>query len=242
MSSQPSEDKVNKLLPALSLLAERIASGTVPDEYVVKEVLCSIGVTAEQWGVEELAFWSMILQRATTAATDQEKADIVKSLQARGIPQYPAILAVEAAIPPPLTVEPRGVNFGSLRPGEGAHATLEVSGPLLTATASSSQLKVSLARRGSGNSLVKVQLLAGSAGESLEDHVLLEGERGNVEVLIVAQWENEPPLLQQCPRCTKGSLFWNRYERKFECLNLDCQVEGPSLDELAEPRGRPGLR
>jgi len=241
MSSQPLEEKVNKLLPALSLLAERIGSGTAPDEYVVKEILHSIGVKAEEWAVEQLVFWSKILQGAITAATDDEKTDIANKLQARGIPEASAILAVEAAIPPPLTVEPRSVNFGSLKPGDGAHATLKVSGPLLRATVRNSQLKVSLADRGSGNTLVKVQLLAGSPGESLQDHVLLEGERGQVKVPVIAQWEKEPPMLQQCPQCLKESLFWNRYDKKFECLNLECKVEGPSLDKLANPRGRPRL-
>jgi len=241
MNNHLAEEKLNRLLPALSPLAERIGAGTVPEEHVLKEILRSTGVEAEEWAVEELVFWSKILQSARTAATYGAKAAIAEELQSHGIPEASAILAVEAAIPPPLTVEPRSVNFGSLRPGEGAHATLKVSGPLLRATARNSQLKVSLADRGSGNSLVKVQLLAGSAGESLQDHVLLEGERGQVKVPVIAQWEKEPPMLQQCPQCLKESLFWNRYDKKFECLNLECKVEGPSLDKLANPRGRPRL-
>ena len=238
MSSQLPEEKLNKLLPALPLLAERIGTGTVPEQHVLKDILRSISVEAEEWAVQELVLWSKLLQRAHTAATDGAKAAIAEELQSRGIPEYPAILAVETAIPPPLTAEPRSVDFGSLKPGEGAHATLKVSGQLLRATVRNSRLKVSLVDHGSGNSLVKVQLLASSAGESLQDHVLLEGERGQVEVPVMAQWEKEPPMLQYCPHCTRKSLFWNRYDKKFECLNLECRVEGPSLDKLANPRDR----
>ena len=89
------EEELNRLLPALPLLAESIGIGAVPEKDVLEGILGRIGVEAEEWAVEELAFWSMILQRATTAATDDEKAGIVKSLQDRGIPQYPAILATD---------------------------------------------------------------------------------------------------------------------------------------------------
>jgi hypothetical protein len=241
MKDHFAEERLNRLLPAVPSLADSIGARTVPEEHVLKGILRSIDVEAEDWALEELVWWSKILQRARTAATDAAKAAIAKELKARGIPEARAILAVEAAIPPPLTVEPRSINFGALKPGEGAHATLEVSGQLLRATVRSSRLKVSLVDRGSGNSLVKVQLLAGSAGESLQDHVLLEGERGEVKIPVTAQWEKEPPMLQHCPHCRRKSLFWNGYERKFECLNLECKVEGPSLDRLAKPRGQHGL-
>jgi len=238
MSNQLPEEKLNKLLPILSTLAKHIGSGTVPKEHVLEEILRSVGIEAEEWAVEELVFWSKILQEASTASNDDEKAAFAVELQNRGIPEAPAILAVDAAIPPPLIVEPRSINFGSLKPGEGASATLKVSGQLLKVTVRDSRLKVTLLDRGSGNNLVKVQLLAGSAGESLQDSVVLQGERGESRVLVKAQWGKEPPMLQYCPECKKKSLFWNRYDKKFECLNLDCKVEGPSLDKLAKSQGR----
>jgi hypothetical protein len=240
MRSQLSEEKLSKLSPALGILAERIGTGTVPEQQIVKEILRNIHVEAEEWAVEELVLWSRILQRARAAVNDGAKAAIAKELQSRGIQEYPAILAVEAAIPPPLTADPRSVNFGSLKPGDGAHATLEVRGQLLRATVRNSRLKVSLVDRGSGNSLVKVQLLGGSAGESLQDYVLLEGEQEEIKIPVKAEWEKEPPMLQQCPYCRKKSLFWNYRDRRFECLNLECKVEGPSLDGLVKPRDRHG--
>lgn len=235
MNSQLPEEKVNELLPALSLLAKRIGARTVPEEHVLKEILHSIGVEVEDWAMEELTVWSKILREVSNATTDDAKSAIVKELQSHGIPEAPAILAVNEAIPPPLTVEPRRIDFGSLKPGEGAHVTLKVSGQLHEATVHNSRLKVTLVNLGLGNSLIKVHLLDGSAGELLQDNVILKGEQGEVKIPVMAQWEKEPPMLQYCPHCKKKSLFWNRYHKKFECLNLDCKVEGPSLSKLARP-------
>jgi len=235
MNNQLAEEKLNRLLPALSPLAKCIGARIVPEEHVLEEILRSIDVAPEEWAIEELVFWTKILQKASTAATDDEKAAIAVELQNRGILEYPAILAIDAAIPPPLIVVPRSINFGSLKPGEGANATLKVRGKLVKAIVRNNRLKATSLNRGSENSLVKVQLLAGSAGESLQDNILLQGERGEVKVPVAAQWEKEPPRLQHCPRCKRKSLFWNRYNKKFECLNLNCKVEGPSLDKLARP-------
>jgi len=94
MNNHLAEAKLNRLLPALSPLAKSIGAGTVPEKGVLKGILHSIGVETEEWAVEELVFWSKILQRATTAATDDEQADIVKRLQARGIPEHAAVRAV----------------------------------------------------------------------------------------------------------------------------------------------------
>ena len=235
MSNQLSEEKLNKLLPALALLAKRIGGGVTLDQHVLGEILLSIGVQVQGWALEELELWGKILQKAYSASNDDEKAAIAVELQNRGILEYPAILAIDAAIPPPLIVVPRSINFGSLKPGEGANATLKVRGKLVKAIVRNNRLKATSLNRGSENSLVKVQLLAGSAGESLQDNILLQGERGEVKVPVAAQWEKEPPRLQHCPRCKRKSLFWNRYNKKFECLNLNCKVEGPSLDKLARP-------
>jgi hypothetical protein len=238
MSNQLPEEKLNKLLPALSLLAKRIGAGVTPAQHALKEILLSIGVQEEGWALQELELWSRKLQQARTVSNDDEKTVIAAELQNRGIPSAPAILAVDAALPPPLIVEPQNINFGCLKPGEGANATLRVSGGSVKVIVRNNRFKVILLDLGSGNSLVKVQLLAGSAGESLQDNVLLQGERGELKVLVTAQWEKEPPLLQYCPQCKRKSLFWNRYDKKFECLNLDCKAEGPSLDKLAKPQGR----
>ena len=241
MNNQLPEEKLNKLLPALSLLAKRIGAGVTPDQHTLKKILLSIDVQKEGWALQELELWGKILEQACTASNDDERTDVAAELQNRGIPMAPAILAVDAAIPPPLIVEPQSINFGCLKPSEGANANLKVSGQLLKVTVRNSRLKVTLLNLGSGNSLVKVQLLAGSAGESLQDNILLQGERGELKLPVAARWEKvetEPPLLSYCPLCRdeikKKSLFWNRYARRYECFY--CKAEGPSLDKLIRPK------
>jgi len=228
MNNQLSEEKLNRLLLALSPIAKHIAAGNMPDQDALKEILFSIGVETKEWAIEEVESWTKILQKTSTVATDDEKAAIAKELQDRGVPEASAILAVEAAIPPPLKVKPQNIDFGCLKPDEGANATLEVTGKLVKVTVHNNRLKVTLLERGSGNSLVKVMLLGGSAGESLQDSVVLRGEKGELRVPVRVQWEKEPPKLQYCPRCRRKSLFWNRYDKKFECLNSDCK-EPPRL-------------
>ena len=236
MGKQLPEEKLNRLLPAVSLLAKCIGAGGTPDQHTLKEILHSIGVQEEGWALQELEFWGRKLQQARTVSSDTEKTTIAAELQGRGIPIAPAILAVDATIPPPLIAEPQSINFGCLKPGEGANATLKVSGQLLKVTVRDSRLKVTLLDRGSGNSLVKVQLLAGSSGESLQDSVVLQGDRGELRVPVTASWQvaaEGPPLLSWCPRCAdkikKKSLFYNRYTREYECFH--CKHKFPYPDE-----------
>ena len=100
MNNQLSEEKLNKLLPALSPLAKRIGAQTILEAHVLKEILSSIGVEVEEWAIEELVFWAKILQKASTAATDDEKAAIAKELQDHGVPEASARLAIDEVCHP----------------------------------------------------------------------------------------------------------------------------------------------
>lgn len=235
MNEQLPEEKLNRLLPALEPIAEHIGTGNMPDKHALEAILLRIGVEREEWALEELKCWSRILEQAHTASNVTEKAAIIEELKGRRIPEFPAILAVESASGKPLTVEPQSIDFGYLRPGEEANATLKVSGGPVKITVRNSKLKVTLLNPGAGNTLVKVMLSAGSAGESLQDNILLQGHRGELEVPVAARWQKEPPLLQRCPACGEKSLFWDRYHKKYECLNLDCEAEGPSPNKLVRP-------
>jgi len=100
MNNQLPGEKSNKLLPALLPLAKCIGSGTVPEEHILQEILHSVGVETEEWAVEELVSWIKILQKASTASNDDERAAITAELQGRGIPMAPAILAIDAVYHP----------------------------------------------------------------------------------------------------------------------------------------------
>ena len=245
MGNQLPEEKLSKLLPALSVLAERISTGNMPDQHTLEKILLSVGVERERWALEELGLWSKILEPARNISDDIMGNAIVAELEGRGIPEASAILAADEASPKPLSAEPQYIDFGSLTPGEGANATLQVSGGLVRATVNSDHLKLTLLKKDSGITLVKVMLSSGSKGEILQDNIILQGKRNELKVPVTVRWEKvvvEPPRLQFCPLCGKKlgkkSLFWNYLDKKYECLNLKCKAQGPSLDRLISPYER----
>lgn len=236
MDNQLPVEKLNKLLPALSHIAERISTGNRMDRNMLTEILLDTGIDKEDQALEELELWSQILGKARNASSDAEKNAVVAELRGRGIPEFPAILAADSASPKPLSVEPQHIDFGCLMPGEGANATLQVSGGLVGATVSSDYLKLTLLKKDSGITLVKVILSSGSQGETLQDNIMLQGEINELKVLVTARWDkvaDEPPLLSWCPICAekvkKKSLFYNRFAQKYECFH--CKHEFPYPDE-----------
>ena len=237
MEGRLPEEKLSKLLPALPLLAERISAGDTIDRHTLQDILSNVGVDRQDWALQELQRWSNILVRTHVASTDAEKDTIAAELQDRGIPEFPAILAVSSAGPKPLSVELQYIDFGCLISGEGADATLKVSGSSVKAMVRTNRLKLTLLNRGSGVTLMKVVLSGGSAGESLRDSIILQGDRGELKVPVSARWE-EPPRLRVCKRCNEKPLFWNFVYKKYECLNLKCKAEGPSPDKLVRPHER----
>lgn len=240
MDSQLPEEILNKLLPILKHLAEFISKGIMPKKYELEVILKSIGLEGEAKALTELQLWGKILEKARNNPDNPDRAAIITELQNRGIPEFPAILAYEEAKPAePFSVEPQLINFVCLKHGEGATATLKVSGRLVNVVVSDHRLKVTLLKASSGTILVKVQLPEGKAGESLKSEIILRGDRGELRVPVAAQWEkaapekpvtplrnkatSEPPLLSWCPDCAerikKKSLFYNRYTQKYECFN-----------------------
>ena len=47
------------------------------------------------------------------------------------------------------------------------------------------------------------------------------------------------PTLYYCPLCNKRSLFWNTYDKRYECLNRDCRAAGPTIDALSAQKKQP---
>jgi hypothetical protein len=197
------------------------------------------GIDAEEWVFAELEIWSSILCKCREKS--HTKDTIVAELRGRGIPEFPAMLAYESAKPKPLTVEPKFVDFGCLKFGEGASTTLQVSGePVVEPPIASSRLKITLLKSGSNKTLVKLQLNSGGSGESFREEIILRGSTGEVRVTVTARWEEEKPRLSYCPVCkiSKKSLFWNFVDKKYECLNLECKATGPDFDHLVSPYKR----
>ena len=57
------DEKVAKLLPALSLLAEDLGEKMVIDSNSLREILVSVGADQEEWAYEELKIWLRSLDK-----------------------------------------------------------------------------------------------------------------------------------------------------------------------------------
>lgn len=89
----------------------------------------------------------------------------------------------------PLSVDPQSIDFGSLKPGHGANATLKVSGKAGQVIVQSDRLRVTPASFGAESNELQLMLLGGAAGELLWDDILLQWDAGELKVLVTARWE-----------------------------------------------------
>lgn len=86
-------------------------------------------------------------------------------------------------------VEPQCLDFGNLKSGHGANATLKVVGGPGQVMVHSDRLRVAPASFGSDRTEIQLTLLPGSAGELMWDDVQLQGNVGELKVLVTARWE-----------------------------------------------------
>jgi len=93
-----------------------------------------------------------------------------------------------------ILVQPENINYGCLKPGENATATLRVSGGSGKVVVNSDHLKVTPLSFSAENNELQVVLLAGSAGELIWDSITLQSETNEVKVPVTARWEEH--LLQ----------------------------------------------
>ena|GEM_PF-1334003 len=97
MNNRLAEEKLNKLLPALSLLAEDLGEKTMLDPVSLRAILLSADVDHEEWAQEELQLWLQSLDKAKKNPTKTQKDAAIEELKNRGIPEFPAMLAIYVA-------------------------------------------------------------------------------------------------------------------------------------------------
>ncbi len=93
-NNQLPDEKVAKLLPALSLLAEDVGERISLDSNSLREILVSVGADQEEWAYEELKLWLKSLDKARDNSNNAQKDAAIIELRNRGIPEFPAKLAV----------------------------------------------------------------------------------------------------------------------------------------------------
>ena len=94
MDNRLADEKLNRLLPALSLLAEDLGEKAVLDSISLHEILLSIDAGNEAWAEEELKLWIQSLDKAKKNPNKAQKDATIAELKSRGIPEFPAMLAV----------------------------------------------------------------------------------------------------------------------------------------------------
>jgi len=126
------DEKLAKLLPALSLLAEDIGERNSLNSDSLAEILISVGVDREGWAFEELGIWSKTLEKARDNSVDAQKDALITELKSRGIPEFPAMLSIYVATssqkePEPIemvsSIAKKGTNLAD-KPFEPYHKQL----------------------------------------------------------------------------------------------------------------------
>jgi hypothetical protein len=248
MNERLPEELIERMRSSLRELAETIGDEVDPDVDALKGILSRVGLDKDGRALSELSQWHEILMNVRNCPdSNEEREKAIVALQERGMPEAPATLAVERATAPPdaLTSEPDSIDFGLLRSGEAANATLKVSGVLRSAEPRDKRLTVTLFRSGPKETLVKIMVKAGQSGGSLNDEMILRGRRVEIRVPVTARWiMKEPPMpeeprgpqpLKVCPICKEKSLFWNWLDKTWGCLNVKC----PDYYQAKESRRPP---
>jgi ADP-ribosyl-[dinitrogen reductase] hydrolase len=88
------DDRLNRLLPALSLLAEDIGDRVSMSAGSLDEILASVGEDHGEWPIVELELWRKTLENVRDTPDDNHKNAAIAALRNRGIPEFPAMLAV----------------------------------------------------------------------------------------------------------------------------------------------------
>jgi hypothetical protein len=87
-----------------------------------------------------------------------------------------------------LKSEPQSIDFGSLSPGQGASATINVRGGPGKVSVRNDQLKASPATFENGDNILEITLLPGVSGELIWDDFILQTDDEECQVPVTARW------------------------------------------------------
>ncbi len=250
MNDTPFGDKPDELLRALPELAKLVGIQTRISRASLKKIIASIGMKRDDdEALKKLETWSSVLQRVHTATDDTATIDIIKELITLGIPEFQAILAVDEAKGPLFTADPDELDFGQLKPGEGAHKTINATGHVDTVCIDNDLVKISFTNGlESGTASIKVQIPGASNGTSLHDDIIIKGSKGELHIPVKAQWKGNlspiktpviPPPERNIPsvvcyKCNNPTLSWDGYIQGYSCSHMWCLACGPSNDNLIQ--------
>ena len=227
MTSRLSTDQLTQLAPLLGSVARMIARGSAVGRDQLRILLRGAEPSGNESALGELQLWADLLMEICTASDSSVRHAAVEALMLRGLPEATVLLAadtVTARAKRPVTREtPSGSAPGepsasqgeqellvtperlewTLKPGEPATATLQVTGGPGRIVVDSDQIKVMPEVFGTGPTDVLVRvapLTEGMLWSSLK--VVTPGE--TIEVPVLAQWSS--PQTSSLPSATTSPI------------------------------------
>jgi uridine kinase len=92
-----SEQQLSNILPVLSAIGQRVGKGMTPDKKWLKTLLSKSTGGADSLTLQELEQWGKILTQVRTKVLSEAAG--IQLLRDRGIPEAPAILAINHVLP-----------------------------------------------------------------------------------------------------------------------------------------------
>ena len=202
MSSSLSSEHMAHLVPLLGSLARLIAGGSPLNESSLHTLLIGADLESNAVALDELRRWGRLLRAVQQQPTDEQHQATVEALRLRGLPEATVLLAVatvvgsgtgatETAAAPPtrLQASVSSLDFGNLRPGQGAVLDLEVQGGPGHVIVESDQILVTPTQFGAGLTRLQVELrplISGLLWTTLK--LMTAGE--TLEVPVTALWQD----------------------------------------------------
>jgi hypothetical protein len=225
-----SENDLNTLQEAVSILADFFSDGLEPENETLEGILQNLKFSNPERARHTLELACKILEKAHNDLNCLKKESIIAELESIGIKRFPAILSYEKSKSKPLTVDPPQLDFKNLQPGEEASATLKVTGGVIKNISSSNRLNLNSIKTDDNSSLIKVTVLGSAKEESFTEYIFIRSNKGELRVPINVKTIKE----KKCPICCEGTILRTESKSKFGIVNQDnfiCNVCGVSFGE-----------
>jgi hypothetical protein len=196
-------ERVERLLPALTKIAELMRDGTRSLEAADLMTLARAGDPGQSHeesvqGVAELQHWAALLREGLDGAHPNV---IVAALELRGVPVANGRLAVSRLFPhddpwqdratdfEPIECAPRRLFLQELAPNEPIRLTLQVSGGPATVSTESGAVRTNHDYAGPGKTALEVEADAQPDGTALFDRITLENPRERIVIDVALRWK-----------------------------------------------------
>ena len=206
MSSSLSSEHMAQLVPSLGSLARLMADGSQISESELQTLLLGAGLESNPLALDEVQRWGRLLKALQVAPGELQRRTTVEALLMRGLPEASVLLAVATVvgggtgvtqttasptvpIPARLHASVSSLDFGHLRPGQGATLELDVQGGPGHVSVESDQILVTPTQFGAGLTRLQVELRPLISG-LLWTTLKLVTAKETLEVSVTAQWQD----------------------------------------------------